>query len=120
MFPVEKEWRGPDVSDVPPYVKRHLRYFSDLHLFSQFMRPHEHKSMVVRGWITGLGEQLAPCVVEDISSDGAKLFFRSGQPPDEFKLYFSPHAHTFRNCLVLWRRRECVGVQFSGAAFGPA
>jgi hypothetical protein len=83
------------------------------------MRSHESKSMAVRGWITGLGEQLVPCVVEDISSGGAKLFIRSGQPPDEFKLYFSPHAHTFRNCLVLWRKRECVGVQFSGVRPAP-
>jgi hypothetical protein len=80
------------------------------------MRPHEHKSMAVRGWITGLGERLAPCVVEDISPDGAKLLIRSGQPPDAFKLYFSPHGLTFRNCLVLWRRREGVVVQFSGAS----
>jgi hypothetical protein len=119
MFPVKES--GPDrcVSGVAIYVKRHLRYFSDLHLFSQVMRPHEHKPMAVRGWITGLGQQLAPCVVEDISSEGAKLLIRSGQPPDMFKLYFSPYALTFRNCLVLWRRRECVGVQFSGAASAP-
>jgi len=74
--------------------------------------------MVVRGWITGLGEKLAPCFIEDISSDGAKLIIRSGQPPDEFKLYFSPRANTFRNCLVLWRKRESVGVQFNNAASG--
>jgi PilZ domain-containing protein len=84
------------------------------------MRAHEGKPMVVRGWITGLGEKLAPCSVQDISSDGAKLVISSGQPPDEFKLYFSPHAHTFRNCVVLWRSKERVGVQFCGASGAPA
>jgi hypothetical protein len=74
--------------------------------------------LVVRGWITGLGERLAPCIVEDISSDGARLIINSGQPPDEFQLYFSPHALTFRICTVLWRKKQSVGVQFSGAAFG--
>jgi len=79
------------------------------------MREHEGRSMVVRGWITGLGERLAPCFIEDISSDGARLIIDQGQPPDEFKLYFSPRAFTFRNCLVLWRKKQSVGVQFSGA-----
>ena len=82
------------------------------------MRTHEGRPMAIRGWITGLGEKLAPCFIEDISSDGAKLVIRDGQPPDEFKLYFSPRANTFRNCLVLWRKKECVGVQFSGAVSG--
>jgi hypothetical protein len=54
------------------------------------MRPHEHKPMAVRGWITGLGQQLAPCVVEDISSEGAKLLIRSGQPPDMFSCISRP------------------------------
>ena len=80
------------------------------------MGQHEHKALVVRGWITGLGEKLAPCIVEDMSSAGAKLIIDSGQPPDEFQLYFSPHALTFRTCIVLWRKKQSVGVQFSPAA----
>ena len=76
--------------------------------------------MVVRGWITGLGEKLAPCLIEDISSDGARLIIGQGQPPDEFKLYFSPHALTFRSCLVLWRKKQSVGVEFSRTASGIA
>jgi hypothetical protein len=83
------------------------------------MRSHEQRSVAVRGWITGLGERLAPCIVEDISSDGARLIIGSGQPPDEFKLYFSPHAHTFRTCIVQWRKKQSVGVQFSGVASAP-
>jgi hypothetical protein len=82
------------------------------------MGAHEGRPMVVRGWISGLGENLAPCFIEDISSDGAKLIISSGQPPDEFRLYFSPRAHTFRNCLVLWRKKESVGVQFNSTASG--
>jgi hypothetical protein len=80
------------------------------------MRTHEQKTMAVRGWITGLGENLAPCIVEDMSAAGAKLIIGSGQPPDEFQLYFSPHASTFRICTVLWRKKQSVGVQFAGAA----
>jgi hypothetical protein len=78
------------------------------------MRPLEHRALVVRGWMTGLGEKLAPCIVEDLSSAGARLIIESGQPPDEFQLYFSPHASTFRICTVLWRKKQSVGVQFSG------
>ena len=81
-------------------------------------RKYDSRSLEVRGWITGLGKDLAPCVIEDISPDGAKLIIDSGQPPDEFKLYLSPQASTFRNCRVRWRQRGCVGVQFAGAASG--
>ncbi len=81
-------------------------------------RKNERRAADIRGWITGLGENLAPCLIENISPSGAKLIVDSGQPPDEFRLYFSPHATTFRQCLVRWRQKECVGVQFGAA--GPA
>jgi hypothetical protein len=81
-------------------------------------RKYERKTVVVRGWITGLGETLSPCLIDDMSTGGAKLILSKSQPPDKFRLYFSPHAGTFRNCTVRWRKSDSIGVQFAGTASG--
>jgi hypothetical protein len=75
-------------------------------------RKQERRSVVVRGWVTGSSHALMPCTVEDMSVGGAKLVFEKGQPLDEFKLFFSPHAENFRSCIVRWRKDNAVGVKF--------
>jgi hypothetical protein len=83
------------------------------------VRKHERKSIMVRAWVQGDAPTLLPCVVEDMSSGGAKLLFERGQPPDMFKLYFAPAAPNFRNCQVRWREPGCVGVAFGETEFKP-
>ena len=75
------------------------------------------KELIAPGWITGLGPALVRCWVKDISELGATLVLQSGQPPEEFQLYFSPYATTFRICEVQWRKEDSVGVKFVGGIY---
>jgi hypothetical protein len=53
------------------------------------------------------------CYVMDISEGGAKLV-ASIHPPIGSTLYFStvPHAVARQRCIVVWKRRRLMGVQF--------
>jgi len=75
------------------------------------------KELIAPGWITGLGPALVRCWVKDISKLGATLVLQSGQPPEEFQLFFSPYAATFRMCEVQWRKEDSVGVKFVGGIY---
>ena len=88
----------------------------------QNSRPISHyKGLVNPGWITGLGPQLVRCHVKNISKRGATLVLGPDQPPEEFRLYFSPYATTYRMCEVCWREEGSVGVQFvEGTQATPA
>jgi hypothetical protein len=56
-----------------------------------------------------------------MSVGGAKLIVRDPQAlPDRFKLFFSPTAKTFRNCIVRWRKSDSIGVQFAKVMAGVA
>jgi hypothetical protein len=79
-----------------------------------------YEGLVTLGWITGLGPELVRCRVKDISQHGATLILEPGQPPEEFRLYFSPYATTYRMCEVRWRKEDSVGVQFVGTRANPA
>ena len=72
------------------------------------------KSVHQPGWITLEGGFAArPCVVQDLSSTGAKV--RVDDPnvlPAKLRLAFSRDARTGRNCEVVWRRGKTVGVKF--------
>ena len=70
------------------------------------------KEFIAPGWISGLGPALARCWIKDIAKHGATLVLQGGQPPDEFRLYLSPYATTYRMCAVQWRKDDSVGVQF--------
>jgi hypothetical protein len=76
------------------------------------MSREKRQEIKVRGWISGMGPQLCPCVVQDISAGGAKLSLERGHPPDDFRLYFSPYASNFRVCKVRWRKGDELGVEF--------
>jgi hypothetical protein len=53
-------------------------------------------------------------LIIDVSLGGARLVVRN-QPavPEEFYLFLSPRAQSFRHCIVRWRHREAIGVEFS-------
>jgi hypothetical protein len=72
------------------------------------------KSMHQPGWITLDGGFAArPCVVQDLSSSGAKVTIDDPNTlPAKLRLAFSRDARTGRNCEVVWRRGRTVGIKF--------
>jgi hypothetical protein len=88
------------------------------------MQPHltkQSNDLMAPGWFSGPGSALVRCWVKDITKQGATLVVQDKQPPDEFRLYFSPYASTYRMCAVQWRQDNGVGVQFvRGAPAQPA
>jgi hypothetical protein len=72
------------------------------------------KSLSQPGWITLDGGFAArPCVVQDISSAGAKIMADgAGTLPGTLRLAFARDARTGRNCQVVWRRGNTIGVRF--------
>jgi hypothetical protein len=72
------------------------------------------KSLSQPGWITLDGGFAArPCVVQDISSAGAKITANdAGALPGTLRLAFARDARTGRNCQVVWRRGNSIGVRF--------
>ena len=72
------------------------------------------KSLQQPGWITLDGGFAArPCVVQDLSSSGAKITIDdSNSLPGRLRLAFSRDARTGRNCAVVWRRGKSAGVKF--------
>jgi hypothetical protein len=72
------------------------------------------KSLRQPGWITLEGGFAArQCVVQDISSAGAKITVDdSNVLPGRLRLAFSRDARMGRNCEVVWRRGKSAGVKF--------
>lgn len=72
------------------------------------------KSVHQPGWITLDGGFAArPCVVQDLSSSGAKVTVDDPNAlPGKLRLAFSRDARTGRSCEVVWRRGKTVGVKF--------
>jgi hypothetical protein len=72
------------------------------------------KSVHQAGWITLDGGFAArPCVVQDMSSTGAKITVDDGNVlSGRLRLAFSRDARTGRNCEVVWRRGKSLGVKF--------
>ena len=72
------------------------------------------KSLRQSGWITLEGGFAArPCVVQDMSSTGAKIAMDDTNVlPARLRLAFARDARTGRNCEVVWRRGKSAGVKF--------
>jgi hypothetical protein len=72
------------------------------------------KSLRQPGWITFDGGFAArPCVVQDMSSSGAKITIDdSNMLPAKLRLAFARDARTGRNCEVVWRRGKVLGIKF--------
>jgi hypothetical protein len=72
------------------------------------------KSLRQPGWITlDGGFAVRPCVVQDMSSTGAKITIDdSNVLPARLRLAFARDARTGRDCEVVWRRGKSVGVKF--------
>ena len=72
------------------------------------------KSLRQPGWITLDGGFAArSCVVQDMSSTGAKITVEDPNVlPAKLRLAFTRDARTGRNCEVVWRRGNSVGIKF--------
>jgi hypothetical protein len=72
------------------------------------------KSLRQPGWIILEGGfAVRPCVVQDMSSTGAKITMDDPNTlPAKLRLAFSRDARTGRRCEVVWRRGKSVGVRF--------
>jgi PilZ domain len=72
------------------------------------------KSLRQPGWITlDGGFAVRPCVVQDMSSTGAKITMDdSNVLPARLRLAFARDARTGRDCEVVWRRGKVLGVKF--------
>ena len=81
-------------------------------MLKQHPRP-ECREIALRGWISFQDDARSPCIIRDISQDGATLAVNEPWTlPENFRLYFSLTARTFRQCVVRQRERDSVGVQF--------
>ena len=72
------------------------------------------KSLRQPGWITLEGGFAArTCVVEDLSSSGAKVTVEdSNTLPAKLRLSFTRDTRNGRPCEVVWRRGKSFGVKF--------
>lgn len=72
------------------------------------------KSMHQPGWLSLEGGFAArPCVVQDLSSNGAKVTIDDPNTlPGKLRLALSRDTRTGRPCEVVWRRGRTVGVKF--------
>ena len=72
------------------------------------------KSLRQPGWIALDGGFAArPCVVEDLSSSGARVTIEDNNTlPAKLRLAFTRDARSGRPCEVVWRRGRTVGVKF--------
>jgi hypothetical protein len=72
------------------------------------------KSLRQPGWIILEGGFAArQCVVQDMSSTGAKITIEDpNMLPTKLRLAFARDARTGRNCEVVWRRGSSVGIRF--------
>jgi len=72
------------------------------------------KRLGQQAWITLEGGFAArQCVVQDISTAGAKIMFDGAQAlPATLRLAFARDARTGHNCQVIWRRGNLAGLKF--------
>jgi hypothetical protein len=72
------------------------------------------KSLGQPAWITLEGGFAARhCVVQDISSAGAKISIDNAVSlPAKLRLAFARDARTGHTCQVVWRRARSAGVKF--------
>jgi hypothetical protein len=75
------------------------------------------------GWIniSNLGvESLVECTIDEASMGGARLTLRSVlNIPESFELRLTKTAQTAKQCRVVWREHNVVGVEFLGESRIP-
>jgi hypothetical protein len=66
------------------------------------------------GWFVGaIGQQLCECTVWDESKTGARLVVDAPETiPDVFHIYMTLNFASRRQCRVVWRSSNQIGVEF--------
>lgn len=82
-------------------LPRERRQFSRLHVtIPAFAHIHD-------------GVPMQPCTVLDISENGGRVRVDAGpQLPDNFVLLFNNTGTVRRDCRVIWRQENYLGVEF--------
>ncbi len=74
------------------------------------VRRERRKTLGYPATVTAPGLAPIPCVVLDVSNNGARLGAKAALP-DKFTLMLSAKG-ALRDCEVMWRREQEVGVKF--------
>jgi PilZ domain len=63
------------------------------------------------------GSILGECLMSDVSKTGARLRLQNSiELPDRFTLLLSRNGRVRRQCSVIWRSENALGVQFLASA----
>jgi hypothetical protein len=81
---------------------------------SRDKRKHRRRALsrraTLRGWD---GREIAGCTMTDISDGGAKVILdRPVHLPETFTLWLIESGSVYRECKVVWREGDVLGVQF--------
>lgn len=76
-------------------------------------RRHKRKAFDATGMIVADGAAPKPCGIADISDSGARLSVSQPQRvPDFFMLFLAANGAVRRQCKVVWRSENYIGVRF--------
>ena len=77
-------------------------------------RKHRRRSLSRQATLRGSdGREIAGCTVSDISDGGAKVILdRPARLPETFTLWLNDDGSVLRECTVVWREGDVIGVQF--------
>ena len=76
-------------------------------------RKEARKEINSPAWIEGARGRLIPCTITNISSGGAQLNLDQHIIlPRQFSLWMTKDGKTKRECGVVWRKPENIGVRF--------
>lgn len=65
----------------------------------------------------GDGSPPRNCLISNVSASGARVSIdRADQIPDRLDLLFAPEHGARRRCIVVWRGRNALGLEFAKKA----
>jgi hypothetical protein len=71
-------------------------------------------------WLSFDGHELHGCALHDISQSGARIDVENADiVPDHFVLLLSGNGKARRNCQVIWRQPQQIGVHFGPRLVKP-
>jgi hypothetical protein len=75
----------------------------------------QHLAKIVLG-----PESMISCLVEDISTGGARIALKRHMPlPEDFDLFIAAHDLQFHRARLCWRSDDSLGVSFAQSADEP-
>jgi hypothetical protein len=83
-------------------------------------RKHRREPICYTGWLEGPSGRRVPCTVANIAQDGAQLCIGEAIVlPSRFTLWLTENGETKRDCRVIWRKADRLGVRFMPLAVEP-